>query len=67
MVEVKIKSDKYGQAIGLLLRRGEGFQTRFEDVLIVTAKQCRLLEKAGLVEKNGKEPKARRSRGEKAE
>lgn len=66
MVEVKIKADQYGKAIGMLLRRGDGFQTRFEHTLIVTADQRRLLEEAGLVEANGKETKTRRRRGEKA-
>ena len=35
MLEVKIKPDKYGQAISLLLQIGEGFQTRHQRTLIV--------------------------------
>lgn len=65
MVEVKIKPDKYGQALMLLLRQGGGFQTRFERRLIVNAEQHRMLREAGFVAANGTEPKARKSRGEK--
>ena len=60
MVAVKIKSDKYGEAIGMLLRRGGGFQTRFERTLIVNAEQRRVLEEAGLVERNGAGRKKRK-------
>lgn len=66
MVEVKIKPGKYGSAIAMLLYAGEGFQTRFEHTLIVTAEQRRRLKEAGFVATNGKEPKTRRRRGEKA-
>jgi len=34
---VKIKSGKYGRAIGLLLERGGAFQTRHERTLIVNS------------------------------
>jgi hypothetical protein len=50
---VKIKSGKYGRAIGLLLERGGAFQTRYERTLIVNAEQKKALEEAGLVETNG--------------
>lgn len=50
---VKIKSGRYGSAIGLLLERGGTFQTRHERTLIVNADQKKALEKAGLVEANG--------------
>ena len=49
MPEVKIKPDKYGQAIALLIKKGEGFQTRFERTLIVNAEQRRILEKASVI------------------
>jgi hypothetical protein len=49
MLTVKIKPDKYGQAIGLLISMGAGFQTRFECTLIVNAQQRRALELAGFV------------------
>ena len=57
---LKIKSGKYGQAIGMLIRRGGGFQTRFLETLIVNAEQKRVLEEAGLVEANGTPKKAAR-------
>ena len=66
MVEVKIKADKYGQAIALLMHKGGGFQTRFERTLIVNAEQRRVLERAGYVAANGTGPKPRKARGEKA-
>jgi hypothetical protein len=66
MLPVKIKSNNYGEAIGLLIRMGGGFQTRFERTLIVTAEQRRILEEAGFVETNGTEPKTRKGRCEKA-
>jgi hypothetical protein len=50
---VKIKTGKYGSAIGLLLERGGAFQTRHERTLIVNSDQKKMLEEAGLVEKNG--------------
>ncbi len=50
---VKIKSGKYGTAIGLLLERGGEFQTRHERTLIVNFEQKRTLEEADLVETNG--------------
>jgi hypothetical protein len=60
MMEVKIKAERYGQAIGLLLGMSGGFQTRFERTLIVNSEQRRALEHAGLMangdrEKRGKE------------
>ena len=66
MLELKIKDDKYGQAIALLLQMGGGFQTRFEHTLIVNSAQRRALEKAGLVAVNGADQKTRTHRGEKA-
>jgi hypothetical protein len=66
MIPVKIKPDKYGEAILFLIRRGGGFQTRFEDLLIVNPEQRRALEKAGYVASNGTESKSRKSRGAKA-
>jgi hypothetical protein len=66
MWPVKIKADNYGQAIGMLIRMGGGFQTRFENTLIVNAKQLRVLEEAGFVEANGTESKSRKGRGKKA-
>ena len=50
---VRIKTGKYGSAIGLLLERGGAFQTRHERTLIVNANQQKALEEAGLVETNG--------------
>ncbi len=50
---VKIKAGQYGRAIGLLLERGGGFQTRHERTLIVDPEQRKALEQAGLVEANG--------------
>jgi hypothetical protein len=49
MLPVKIKANKYGEAIGMLMRMGGGFQTRFENTLIVNATQLRALEEAGFV------------------
>ncbi len=46
---VKIKSGKYGRAIGLLLERGGAFQTRHVRTLIVNSDQKKALEKADLV------------------
>lgn len=66
MLEVKIKRGKYGHAIALLLRLGEGFQTRHERTLIVNAQQRRALEEAGFVASNGAKHSARTSRAEKA-
>ena len=65
MSEVKIKADKYGQAIALLLQSGGGFQTRFERTLVVNVEQKRALEQAGFVAANGAGHK-RKGRGEKA-
>ncbi len=66
MLAVKIKSDKYGQAIALLLGMGGGFQTRFERTLIVNWEQRRALEQAGFVAANGDRQKTRKGRGQKA-
>jgi hypothetical protein len=49
---VRIKADKYGTAIRMLLMRGGGFQARPERVLIVTSDQRKVLEQAKLVETN---------------
>ena len=53
MVAVKIKADKYGTAIGLLLRRGGSFQTRYEHTLIVNSEQLKVLQEADVIETNG--------------
>ncbi len=53
MIQVKIKPDKYGNAIGMLIRLGGGFQTRHERILVVNSQQLRILEDAGFVESNG--------------
>jgi hypothetical protein len=67
MVPVKIKPDKYGQAIALLLQLGGAFQTRFENTLIVNAEQRRVLEEAGFVAANGRgQKKTRKASGDKA-
>jgi hypothetical protein len=66
MIPVKIKAEKYGAAIGLLMRMGAGFQTRFRDMLIVNSEQLHALEEAGFVEANGNETKTRKRRGEKS-
>jgi hypothetical protein len=50
---VRIKSGKYGAAIGLLLERGGTFQTRYERTLILNAEQKKALEEAHLIETNG--------------
>jgi hypothetical protein len=52
-VAVKIKTGKYGSAIGLLLERGGAFQTRHQRTLIVNSEQKKVLEEADLVETNG--------------
>ncbi|HVC96351.1 MAG TPA: hypothetical protein VND64_21885 [Pirellulales bacterium] len=65
MSTVKIKADKYGEAIALLLGMGGGFQTRFERTLVVNAKQRRALEQAELVVANGSARKTRKVSGEK--
>lgn len=66
MIPVKIKAEMYGEAIAMLLRHGGGFQTRFEDILIVNPQQRRMLDEAGFVETNGIQGKARKPRGKKA-
>ncbi|GEM_PF-4693675 len=66
MLALKIKDDKYGQAIALLLQMGGGFQTRFQRTLIVNSEQRRMLESAGCVASNGSPSKTRKARGEKA-
>jgi hypothetical protein len=66
MLAVKIKADKYGKAIALLLPKGGGFQTRFERTLIVNPEQRRALEEAGCVAANGTAKKARKGSGAKA-
>ena len=65
MQAVKIKTNKYGKAIALLLGMGGGFQTRFENTLIVTPEQRRVLEEAGVVAATGNGRKTRKGRGEK--
>ncbi len=62
---VKIKSGKYGRAIGLLLERGGAFQTRHERTLIVNSDQKKALETADLVETNGSEHRSRKGHGQK--
>ncbi len=62
---VKIKSGKYGRAIGLLLERGGVFQTRYERTLIVNSDQKKALEKADLVETNGLEEGSGMEHGQK--
>ena len=64
---VKIKTGKYGSAIGLLLERGGAFQTRHERTLIVNADQKRALEEAGLVETNGLKEGSGKENGHKKE
>jgi hypothetical protein len=64
-VAVKIKSGKYGSAIGLLLERGGAFQTRHERTLIVNADQKKALEEADLVENNGMKKGADKENGRK--
>ncbi len=66
MVMVKIKAEKYGQALALLLQSGGGFQTRFERTLIVNPEQRRALQEVGFVAANGTGLKTRKGRGEKA-
>jgi hypothetical protein len=62
---VKIKAGKYGNAIGLLLRRGGTFQTRHERTLIVNSEQRRVLEEAGLIEGNGTKKGSGKAHGSK--
>jgi hypothetical protein len=62
---VKIKSGKYGRAIGLLLERGGTFQTRHQRTLIVNSGQKKALEKADLVETNGLEQEPVKKYGQK--
>jgi hypothetical protein len=62
---VKIKSGKYGRAIGLLLERGGAFQTRHERTLIVNSDQRKALETADFVETNGSEHRSRKGHGQK--
>ncbi len=50
---VKIKDEKYGRAIGMLLERGGSFQTRYKHTLIVNSEQRKVLEEADLIETNG--------------
>lgn len=65
MIPVKIKEDKYAKAIGLLIRCGGGFQTRYEHTLIVNSKQKEILEAAGLVETGKSEKKMSKNNGQK--
>jgi hypothetical protein len=62
---VRIKAGKYGSAIGLLLERGGGFQTRHERTLIVDAAQWKALEQAGLVDTNGLKRESGKEHGQK--
>jgi len=62
---VKIKSGKYGSAIGLLLERGGAFQTRHQRTLIVNSDQKKALEAADLIETNGLKEGARKEHGHK--
>jgi len=62
---VKIKTGKYGSAIGLLLEHGGAFQTRHERTLIVNADQKKALEEADLVENNGMKEGAGKEHGRK--
>jgi hypothetical protein len=64
MIPVKIKPDKYGNAIGLLIRLGGGFQTRRENTLIVTREQLRILEEVGFVETSPSEKEESEARGQ---
>jgi len=66
MIPVKIKANKYGQAISLLLKMRGGLQTRFERTLIVNMDQRRALEDAGFVAANSTAQTTRSARGEKA-
>lgn len=66
MIPVKIKADKYGRAIALLLKLGGGFQTRFERTLIVTQGQRRALEQHGFVAPNGAGQKLKIGGGKKS-
>ncbi len=61
---VRIKSGRYGSAIGLLLERGGAFQTRHERTLIVNSDQKTALEKADLVETNGLRERAGKEHGQ---
>jgi hypothetical protein len=65
MLEVKIRPDKYGEALAMLLQLGGGFQTRFERTLIVNSKQQRILQEAGFIAAKDAGNKPRKSRGEK--
>ena len=60
---VKVKSGKYGSAIGLLLERGGAFQTRHERTLIVNSDQKKVLEDDDLVETNGLKEGSRKGHG----
>jgi hypothetical protein len=62
---VKIKTGKYGHAIGLLLERGGAFQTRAQRTLIVNSAQRKVLEEADLVETNGLTQGAGKENGQK--
>ena len=42
---VKIKAEKYGRAIGMLLERGGTFQTRHQHTLIVNSEQRKFSKK----------------------
>jgi hypothetical protein len=62
---VRIKSGKYGTAIGLLLERGGSFQTRYERTLIVNTEQKKALEEADLVETSGSQKGSGKAHGRK--
>jgi len=62
---VRIKSGKYGSAIGLLLERGGAFQTRHERTLIVNSEQKKALEDAHLVETKGVQEGSGKEHGQK--
>jgi hypothetical protein len=49
--------EKYGKALGILIRRGGTFRTRPTRVLVINPVQLRALEEAGLVKKSN-HPKA---------
>jgi hypothetical protein len=62
---VRIKAGKYGNAIGLLLKRGGTFQTRHERTLVVDATQQKALEQAGLIEPSGLKQLSSKDHGQK--
>jgi hypothetical protein len=62
---MKIKEDKYGTTIRMLLERGGWFVTRHEWILIANSEQKKFLEEAGLIDSEGLKEEVGKDNGRK--